>query len=34
MGFNVDVSRGNVGFNVAIVPRFLGRSQIGFPRPS
>jgi hypothetical protein len=27
MGFNVDVSRGNVGFSVALIPRFLGRSE-------
>ena len=27
VGFNVDVSRGNVGFNIAIMPRFFGRSQ-------
>jgi hypothetical protein len=27
VGFNVDVSRGNVGFNIAILPRFLGRAQ-------
>jgi hypothetical protein len=26
MGFNVDVSRGNFGFNVAILPRFLNRA--------
>ena len=27
VGLNVDVSRGNVGFNIAFIPRFLGRSQ-------
>ncbi len=27
MGFNVDVTRGNFGFNVAIVPRFLNRAS-------
>ncbi len=27
VGLNVDVSRGNVGFNIALIPRFLGRSQ-------
>ena len=27
MGLNVDVSRGNVGFSVALIPRFLGRSE-------
>jgi hypothetical protein len=37
MGVNVDVSRGNVGFSVALVPRFLGhdasvsRGQIDIP---
>jgi hypothetical protein len=27
VGLNVDVSRGNVGFNIALIPRFLGRDQ-------
>ena len=27
MGVNVDVSRGNVGVSVAMVPRFLGRDR-------
>jgi hypothetical protein len=27
VGVNVDVSRGNVGFGFALIPRFLGRSQ-------
>jgi len=27
VGINVDVSRGNVGFGFALIPRFLGRSQ-------
>ena len=27
VGLNVDVSRGNVGFNIALIPRFLGRSN-------
>jgi hypothetical protein len=37
MGVNVDSSRGNVGFNVALIPRFLGhdpsvsRGQIDIP---
>jgi len=37
MGVNVDVSRGNVGFSVALIPRFLGhdpsvtRGQIDVP---
>jgi hypothetical protein len=37
MGLNVDVSRGNVGFSVALIPRFLGhdpsvtRGQVDVP---
>ncbi len=27
MGFNVDASRNNVGFSIAVIPRFLGRNQ-------
>ena len=27
VGLNVDASRNNVGFNIAIIPRFLGRNQ-------
>jgi hypothetical protein len=27
-GLNVDVSRDNVGFNIAVIPRFLGRSKM------
>ncbi len=27
MGFNVDVTRGNFGFNVAVIPRFLNRAS-------